>query len=777
MLESYIKIALRNILKRKAVSLINILGLALGIAGCLIITVWILNELSYDSFHEKVDDIHMVLCQGSFLDNPSTPFPLAEALQNEVPEIEYASRYEGISDALVSRGDRAFYEHAIFAVDPAFFDIFSYEFLEGDPRTALDGPLSVVITRGIAEKYFGREPALGEVLTWNHRRDYTVTGVVAEPPGHATLRFEILVPFETYVRDLVESGRSPGWGWFSPSTFVLLRSGTSGEQAEENISGFLTLHDPSEDARLSLLPFRQRRALFWNSGTYILIFSSIALFLLAVGCINYVNLSSAQSADRAVEISMRKISGAGRGHLTAQLLGESILLTFFALVAALALVELLLPAIEARFNLNLSVKVIDPWLALPALIALVAIVGTAAGALPAFVLSSFQPARVFSGRMKSGASHSLLRRSLVVAQLAIAFFLLVGAQVIYAQMSYLTSMDIGYDPSNVVDLPLRQVAGSHYETLKMELLRSDKILGVTATAAGMPYSSWSTGTATWAGRDLEEDIYVYVNLVDYDFTETHRMQMLSGRDFSREFPSDRMEGFVINEELARLMGESTAPGDRLEMEGKSGQVIGIVKNFHYQPAMASIGPLALYMIDDPSWIKSATIRLDHRDVAGALQYLADTWERVLPDYPLEYSFLSEKIEAAYWQTSQLPVLATGFSVLAIFLAGLGMFGLASFTAGRRARELAIRKVFGGSTFDIGLLLWREYAVCLAVASLIAAPLAYSYMNSWLQSFVYRVQMGLVTYLIAFALVAGVTLLAVSWQTVAAARRSPAVALM
>jgi ABC-type antimicrobial peptide transport system permease subunit len=776
MFENYAKIALRNIFKHKIVSLINILGLALGIAGCLIITIWILNELSYDSFHEGVDDIHMVLCQGTFLDNPSTPFPLAEALQREVPEIEYASRYQGISDALVSRGDRAFYEHEIYAVDPAFFDIFSYEFLEGDPRTALDGPRSAVITRSIAEKYFGRNPALGQVLSWNRSQEYTVTGVVAEPPGNTTLPFEILTPFDTYVRYLEATGRNPGWGFFSPSTFVRVHTATTREQAEEKISGFLTLHDPSEDARLSLLPFRERRAQFWNSGTYILIFTSIALFLLAVGCINYVNLSSAQSADRAVEISMRKVSGAGRGHLIAQLLSESILLTCFALVVALALVELLLPSIDARFNLNLSLDVIDPWFAVPALIALVLIVGTAAGALPAFVLSSFQPAKVFSGRLKSGVSHSLLRRILVIAQLAIAFFLMVGTQVIYAQMRYMTSMDIGYNKADLVEVPLRQLGGSHYQTLKAELLRSDNILGVTATAAGMPYSSWSTGTANWAGRDLDQDIHVFVNLVDYDFTETLQMELVVGRGFSREFPSDLIGGFVINEELAGLMGENTTVGTRLDMEGRTGEVIGIVKNFHYQPAMESIGPMALYLADDPSWIRSATIRLDPRDVAGSLQVLADTWARVLPDYPLEYTFLSEKIEAVYWQTSRLSTLATGFSVLAVFLAGLGMFGLASFTASRRSRELAIRKVFGGSALDIGLLLWREYAVCLAMACLMATPLAYLCMNRWVQSFAYRMPSGVATYFVALALVTGITLLAVSWQTVAAARRSPAVTL-
>jgi hypothetical protein len=352
----------------------------------------------------------------------------------------------------------------------------------------------------------------------------------------------------------------------------------------------------------------------------------------------------------------------------------------------------------------------------------------------------------------------------------------VGTQVVHKQMHYMTSMDIGYNEDHVVAVPLREIGSSHYPALKTELLRSDKILGVTGAVPGMPYFNWSTGTATWAGRNPEQDIHVYVNYVDYDFTETLEMRFISGRGFSREFSTDQGSGFVINEELANLMGPDTTVGTPLAMEDKTGEVIGIVKNFQFHPATNGIKPLALSMVEDHLPVRLMLVRLSPRDTADSLEYLADTWTKLLPEYPLEYSFLGERIAAAYWQTSQLSTLATSFSILAVFLAGLGMFGMASFTVSRRAKELAIRKVFGGSAPALGLLLWREYAACLAVACFIAAPLAYYSMHRWLQGFVFKVPIGIFTYLTAVILVTAITLLAVSWQTMAATRRRPSAVL-
>jgi ABC-type antimicrobial peptide transport system permease subunit len=774
MYKNYLKVALRNIARQKGYAAINIAGLAVGIAGCLMIVLWILDERNYDRFHDKADNLYMVLTHGETVrNNTGTPFPLAEALEREIPEIEFAARWERFGDAVVGFGDQRYHEEGVVTVDPSFFGVFTFEFLEGDPETALDLPGSVVIKEDLARKYFGAGTAVGQVLTWNNEREFTVTGVVAEPRDNTVFWFKILLPFEERMKQARTTGFEPGWGWFSPRTLVRLRDGSSVEEVNEKISGFVETQTEEESARLSLLPVTEIRSFFSDSTTFVYIFLAVALFILAIACINYVNLATARSADRAMDIGMRKVAGAGRGTLVTQLLSESVVTALFSLVLALSLVEIFRPVINERAGLDISLHTVNPALAVPALLALALLVGVAAGAYPAFYLSRFEPVKVIAGRLKSGASHSTLRRTLVVVQLSIAFALMVGAQVVYRQLGYVSEEGVGYDKTNLINIPLWLDQESYYQTLKTELLRSNDVLGVTAVAAGMPYFQLSTDAADWDGKDPEENILVHVNVVDYGFTDTFGMDVVEGRGFSEEFGSDATSGFVVNETMAKVIGGPSALGADMKIWERTGPVIGVVKDFHFRPFTSRIEPLALYLETNPAKFYTMSVRLNPADVEGALAHARATWERILPVYPFEFSFVEDDLSRAYRQTESMGRLTAVFSTLAILLAGLGMVGLASFTAERRRKEIAIRRVFGGSVPDVVFLLSREYIVCLIVAFVIASPPAYYFMNRWLQEFAYRIDIGPGSFIGAAILLAAATLVAVIGQTVNAARRSPA----
>jgi ABC-type antimicrobial peptide transport system permease subunit len=774
MFKNYLKVALRNIARQKGYAAINIAGLAVGIAGCLLIMLWTMEEGNYDRFHDKADNVHMVLTQGtSVRDNPSTPFPLAEALESEIPEIEFAARWERFGDAVVGYGDQRYHERGVVTVDPSLFGVLTFEFLEGDPETALDLPGSVVIKEHLAKKYFGTGSAVGQVLTWNNEQEFTVTGVVAEPSGNTVFRFNILLPFEERLKQARTTSFEPSWGWFSPRTLVRLRDGTTMEEVNGKIAGFISTQTDIEDAGLSLLPVAEIRNFFSDSKTFVYIFLAVALFILVIACINYVNLSTARSADRAMDIGMRKVAGAGRGTLITQLLSESVITALFALVLALSLVEIFRPVINERAGLEISLDSVNPALAVPSLLALALLVGIAAGAYPAFYLSRFEPVKVIAGRLKSGASHSTLRRTLVIVQLAIAFALMVGAQVVYRQLGYVSETSVGYDKENLINVPLHRAQKSYYQSLKTELLRNEDVTDVTATTAGMPYFQMSTTAAEWEGKDPTDIVLVHVNIVDYRFTETFGIDVIEGRTFSEEFGSDATSGFVVNEKMAAVIGGSSALGANMKIWERSGPVVGVVKDFHFRPFNSRIEPMALFVETDPDKFYEMSVRLNPAATDEAIDHIRAIWESVLPSRPFEYSFVEEELTRAYRQTERMGRLTATFSTLAILLAGLGMVGLASFTAERRRKEIAIRKVFGGSVPDLVFLLSREYIICLIVAFVVASPPAYYFMNRWLQEFAYRIDIGLGSFAAAAVLLAGATLAAVIIQTVNAARRNPA----
>ncbi|UCH96468.1 MAG: ABC transporter permease, partial [Candidatus Aminicenantes bacterium] len=599
---NYLKTAFRTMIRQKGHSFINITGLAIGLASCLLITLWILDELSFDRFHQDSQHIYHVLAHGTVKNNPSTPSPLAPALEEELPEILYATRYEGMFEVLLSHKDKKFYEDDLRAVDPCFFKIFTFPFVKGNPDTALNDVNSIVISEAVAEKYFGSENPIGKVLTMNNQRELTVTGVIKNIPHNSTLRFDILVPYEIRRMNMKQQGWNMDWGTFSSQTFIKLRPDCAPTDMNQKIAYFLQKHEEKEHVILSILPFTSRNMFFTGKESNIYIFSVIAFFILLIACINFMNLSTARSANRAKEIGIRKVTGAYRRSIIMQFLSESLLLSLIALILAFMLVAQLIPVFNAIIGVEISPGILHHPAILLVLIGLVLFTGIAAGSYPALFLSAFQPIRVLKGNLESGAKRGILRKSLVVIQFSLSIFLMIGTVFVYKQLNYIKNRDIGYDRQHIVNVSLKGESQKFYQVLKNELLGDKRIVSVTGTMDDLPYFGWSSGTADWEGKDPNKEILTYNNIVDYDFTETLNIEMVEGRGFSREFTSDAGVSYLVNQEMAKLMGVKSALGARLTYWRKPGKIIGVMKNFNFLPLNRKINPLVLVL--DPEKIQN-----------------------------------------------------------------------------------------------------------------------------------------------------------------------------
>ena len=762
MLKNYLKVAFRNILKHKGFSFINITGLSIGITACFLITLWIFAELSYDRFHTDKQDIYQLLGQGITKNFESTPIPLAPALEAEIPEIEYATRYDHLQEVLLGHKNKAFYESDIIKADSSFFEIFSFPFLRGDKTKVLNEPNSIVISEKIARKYFSDKNPLGEILTVNNQYDFVVTGIIKNVPFNSSLKFEMAILYEN-----ITSQRKPNWNNFSPRTFIKLREGSTAEVVNQKISDFIPRHKKGLEVGLSVLPFAKRYLFFSGTMNYIYIFSMIALFILIIACINFINLSTARSMSRAREISIRKVSGAFRKNIILQFLGESLLLSFMALLVAVVQIWLLLPMFGTLTGKDLS---LDWRFFIPVLAGFVIFSGIVAGSYPAFFMSAFQPVKILKGTLKSGAKGFTLRRILVVLQFAISIFLIIGTVVVYQQLHFIKNTNIGYNREHVLKISLKEDSRKFYKTYKNELLKNQRIVGVTGMAAGFPFFSWSTGGIDWKGKDPKQKILATYNYVDYDFIKTMNIGMKQGRDFSGEFTSDIRQSCLVNEEMIMVMGLDSGTNAEFNLWNKPRKIIGVMKNFNYESINKKIEPLILMLW--PDGLDFVLIRVSPGEISSTLEFIKNTWKRIIPIYPFEYGFLDEDYEKMYSEIGTLGKLANTFSLMAVFLACLGLLGLISFTTEQRSKEVGIRKVFGASVSGIIILLSKEFTRCVLVANIIAWPVAYLAMRGWLEHFAYRISMGIGTFFLSGLVALLIAMITVSYQSIKAALANP-----
>ncbi len=788
LLRNYIKVVLRSIRRQAGYSLINIAGLAIGMACCLLITLWVFEELSYDRFHENASQLYRVeenqFYSGRIYHVTVTPYPLAPVLMEEIPEIVEATRFVYSGGQLFRHGEKAFYEDRVWAVDPSFLRMFSFPLVKGDAANALSDPSSVILTEETAKRYFGGDEPLGKVISVNNTLELKVTGVAKKVPLNSSIRFDILFPYEL----LRSRGRTnEEFGSNSIGTYVQLQPGASLLAVNEKIRDFIKTRAEGSVTELELFPYTKIH-LFQYFGydksavgiRYVYIFSLIAAFVLLIACINFMNLATARSAGRAQEVGLRKVVGALKKHLLIRFYSESMIYSLLSLILALLLVRLFLPRFNALTGKGISFAFWGHSQILWGIAGITLLTGLLAGSYPAVFLSSFQPVRVLKGSLKAGAGSALFRRVLVVVQFALSVFLIIGTVVVFRQMDYMRTTSMGFDKDQLLTIPLRGTTASSYEAFRNELRKDSRVVGVTgATDLPSAIGSNSSG-AEWEGKDPEQQVLVGLSGVDYDYIDVLKIELLEGRNFSREFESDRTQAFLVNEEVWKLMGKPAVAGEEFSFVGRTGRVVGVMKNYHFGSLQSKIEPLAIFLLGPPEQggrgFSYAMIRLSPADIPGAVSFIRDTWSRVFSGFPFEFRFLDEQIDEMYRTEEKAGRLLRTFAVLAIFIACLGLFGLASFMAERRTREIGIRKVLGASVPQITVLLCREFIFLVLLANILTWPLAYWVLENWLKNYAYRIPLSPLVFVFALGAALVITILTVSFQAVRAAVANPANAL-
>jgi len=782
MLGNYLKIASRNLLKHRGYSFINIAGLAIGMACCILILLWVQDELSYDRFHENLNELCRVVQEQHYTDGTIfpvavTPEPLGPALKKDYPEITDYTRFRIIDRALISYKGNSFYEEGFGFADPSFFEMFTLPFVGGDPEKALSALNSVVITEQMAEKYFGDEEPVGKVLTLNSERDFMVSGVIKNVPNNSHFHFDFLGKFEYILKEL-----KWGDGWWNNSfyTYVLLQKNARLDEINSKIYEYIKKIAPDSRAKFLLQPVKDihlyssfRIDLYGPTGdksAYIYIFSLIALFILFIACINFMNLTTARSGSRAKEIGLRKVAGAYRTNIITQFFTESVLLSIIAFIIALLLVLFFLPF----FN-DLSGKQISPdfYLNIKIVVGLTGIAlltGIIAGSYPALMLSSFHPVKVLKGALKGGAKGSLFRKVLVVTQFSLSIILIIGTITVNKQLDYIQNRKLGYEKDYVLYFGNEGELKEKYDLFKNELLKDPKVKGVTVSSALPTITVSSTSGFSWEGSTPEDNVLMHTYSVDHDFIKTFAMEIIEGRDFSKKITTDETEAYIINEAAAKQMRLESPVGKRFTLQANEGRIIGVVKNFHFKSLHNEIESLLLRI--EPRWFKYIFVRLDSEDIFKTIQSIEKVHQEFNPGYPFEFSFLDESIDKLYKAEQQIGVIIQYFTILAIFISCLGLFGLASYMAEQRTKEIGVRKVLGATVQNIVLLLSQEFIKWVLIANIIAWPAAWYVMNRWLQGFAFRTNIGIWIFVVSAALAFVIALFTVSFQSIKASYANP-----
>ncbi len=791
MLKNFLKIAVRNIFRNKTYSFINIFGLSIGIACSILIILWIHHELSFDRFHKNSSDLFIVAekfyNQNGIEYGSALPYPAAEELKKDYPEILKVSRVYNLKEFLFVHNDKRFIENRILTVDPEFLTMFSFALIHGDANSVLDDPNSVVITKKTARKYFGNANPVGKMLRVDNQYDLKVTGVLDDIPLNSHLNFSILVPLSSkLIRNDFETDR---WQFSDVvfSTYVLLRKNQIYNDVSKKIAPIMQKHIKDCKDELFLYPITK---LHTNPEIapedslsidmkYINIFIVIALLVLLIACINFMNLSTARSMIRAREIGIRKVVGSNRRNLITQFLGESLLLALIAGFLALLIVELLLPSFNRLSGKILTIDYSNVGILL-SFGAIIFFVGIVAGSYPAFYLSAFQPIAVLKGKLLVDLKSSKLRKIFVVVQFALSICFIIGAIIFYDQLNYMKNREVGYDKDNLISIPMVMPWGTSlksykYDTFKAELMNNSNIVGVTQSFSSPADILTAAGEADWDGKYPNQYVRIHWLTVHFDYCKTLGIKIIKGRPFSRDFKTDvnfphDKASFIVNEEAEKLMGVKSAVGMKLTLFHKTGPIIGVMRNFHYHHMKTKIEPLAIFI--NPYFNKYILIKLQPENRKASLDFIKKTWGKFSPDYPFEYSFVSKDYNSLYMHEEKMGKILTGFTVFAILIACLGLWGLTSFIMERRTKEIGIRKVLGSSVLEIITILIKDFTQWILLANLIAWPIAWYIMNRWLQNFAYKTDISWWEFALSGGIALVIALATVSFQAIKAATANP-----
>ncbi|MFB9845433.1 ABC transporter permease [Mucilaginibacter ginsenosidivorans] len=745
MIKNILKTAFRGLAKNKGFTAINVLGLASGLAICLLITFYVFDELSYDRYNIKADRIYRLNTDlktgGSTTQFAITAPPVGEAMVSEFPEVEGSVRIALAINIQFKKGDEIITENKAVYCDHSIFDIFTLPMLSGDPKTALKNPNAIVISESAAKKYFNTTNVIGRTLISvnNENSLHKITGVIKDMPAQSHFRADFFLA--------LDANQSHNWMGFSFNTYILVKPGADVKRLESRFDGLIRRHMNTDSfsydkfasggdfIRLSLTPLtdihlksnRQRELSANGDIQYIYIFLAIAVFVLVLACVNFMNLSTARSANRAREVGVRKVLGSPRKYLVAQFLSESVLVTLASSVIAILLAWALLPLFNQLSGKDMALSLqIFSWL-IPALLVIVFVVGVLAGAYPAFFLSAFQPISVLNGKLSSGFRDSALRSFLVVFQFSISIFLIVGTLVVYNQLSYIKSKDLGFNRSQVLVIKNAN-AVSNPNTLRQEMKHLPGVINASLSSF-LPtgVNRWPNQLSLSSGSSVQSELWT----VDENYLNTMGMQLTEGRNFSDKFLSDS-SAMIINQTAAKKLGYK---GDPTALVNKRYRIIGVVKDFNFSSLRDNVTPLAMVMA--PDWMASLNVKLQTGNLPQLMERIENKWKTLAPGQQFEYSFMDDDFNAMYSNEQRMEKLFFIFTALALGIACLGLFALAAYAAEQRRREISIRKVLGANVSTLVSLLSKDFIRLVLIAIFISVPLAWWVMHQWLQSFAYR----------------------------------------
>jgi len=779
MLKNYLTIAVRNIVRNKLFSFVNILGLAFGMGSAILIFLWVNDELQFDRFHTNGRRIYRVMENQKYSDGKiytfsSTPGPMAPFIKEKFPEIEKASRVSWEVNNLFQVEDKSSYESGRY-VDQDFLDMFSFPLLAGDVSTALKDKSSIVISRKMAKKYFGKENPLGKVLVMSVKSTFKVTGVLQDIPKNSTFQPEYLIPFQYFWDENL--GWLDKWDNNNIRTFIMLRKDAHAASLAAKLLDEVKTHVEKTTVKLFIQPFEEAYLYGdFDNGIqhggrieYVKIFFIVAVFVLLIACINFTNLSTAQATQRAKEVGLRKVIGAAPSQVFKQFMGESFFTVGLSACIALVLTLLLMPVFNEITGKEVSLNLLDSRIVF---IFLVVVVFTAllAGSYPAFFISEFSPVQVLKGQLKSGAKGSLFRKVLVIVQFTFSIILIVSTLVVFRQMEFMQNRDIGFVRENVFYVWMDGDVGPKFNTVRERLLAMPGIESVTSSNQLPIDIGNSTIGVQWEGKGPDEQI-LFTNLnVDHDFIQTMKMEMVEGRPYDRNRISDSAN-YIVNQKAAEKFGfKSAIIGQDLTFWGTKGKIIGVVKDFNFGSLHNAIEPLIMFM--RPRNFGCLLVRAKPTESATALKSTEKIWKEYAPGYPFKYSFLNQDWEEFYKSEGQRGKLFNALAVLSIFISCLGLFGLSAFSAERRTKELGVRKVLGASIPGLVNLMNREFAILVIVASLAGCPVGWYIMNQWLSTYAFHVQIGWASLLIASALCLAIALLTVTYHSLKVSRNNP-----
>jgi putative ABC transport system permease protein len=783
MLKNYLLVALRNLRRNKVFSFINLLGLALGMICSLLILLWVTDERSYDGFHPNGSSIYRVMVHNKDKDGhiggsmDATSGLLADQLKKEVPEIAAAATVIWDHDQLFSVGNKTLKEKGR-AAGADFFTVFrGFPLLQGDPATVLSSPDNIVISHRTAEKYFGTEDPIGKRVRIDDRKDFQVSGVVADVPENSSIKFDFVIPVKN-VFDEVSWMTDPSWRSFGPPTYVMLRPGASVNKVNAILRNFLERRNKvNTDKEMSLQPY-QDMYLYgnFNNGvpdggriSYVRLFSIVAAFILLIACANFMNLTTARSAKRAREVGVRKVVGAARMMLFAQFIGEAVLLAFLSVLVALPGAYLLLGPFNSLTGKHLILPLHDP-LFFTGVAGVTLLTGVIAGSYPALFLSSLNPMKVLKSQLQLKSPANYFRNGLIVFQFVLSILLIVCTTVIYRQMKYLQTKDLGLNRENIVYIPMSGELSPKAETFRNALLRSGTVSGLSQSSSLPTNVGMATEDVSWPGKDPSSKASFWRMTVGYDFTKTMQIALLAGRDFSKGYGADS-SNFLINETAARMMKLEDPVGKIITYQGREGTIIGVMKDFHIRSLHEPISPL--FVSFQPAGQFSLTIaRIRGGSTHAFLDGLEKSWKKYNPRYPVEYLFADDSFRQQYNSEMLVEKLSDIFTALAILISCLGLFGLSSFVAEQRTKEIGIRKVLGASVGGIVGMLSKDFVKLILLSAFIAFPLGWWAMQEWLKGFAFRVPVGVEVFAFALGSSLLIALLTVSFQAVKAGVANP-----